>query len=547
MKVALLCASCAAFVAAAQGAELTVTSIYPAAYTNDAYSFTRIDVLFDRPVDPATLDSSTFRVFGRASGVMSGGLHLLEGGTRVRFNPDRVFAWGEMVTVTLSRDLAGVDGSPMRSAGYAFQFWVRSTPAPMDFVELVTFSTNDGPESSRPYGGSASDVNHDGFADLLMINEDTNDLRVFLNLADGTGNYGDFIQPTSPLAGTPSPSEPADFNGDGETDLCVANYDGGVVSILAGNGDGTFGPQQTIEVGANPVGIAAFDVDGDGDIDVVNANEDTSDVSVARNNGSGLFGSASFFEAGSSGERGLAAADMNRDGILDLAIGCFSGTDMIVRLGNGDGTYSPHSIRDAGGWPWMVVAGDLNGDGWPDVVSANGPANNASIMLNDGAGHVMAPALVPTDPSCIAVDLGDLDGDGDLDLATSSFSGDWLVFENNGLGVFTLVDEFIAPAAASCASPIDIDNDGDLDLALTDELADTVTLMTNSGSTPCPADIDGDGDVVGQADLGTLLAAFGTCPGDLDYNPAAGGLAGDACVSQADLGVLLSSFGMECP
>jgi hypothetical protein len=66
------------------------------------------------------------------------------------------------------------------------------------------------------------------------------------------------------------------------------------------------------------------------------------------------------------------------------------------------------------------------------------------------------------------------------------------------------------------------------------------------GVIPCPADLDGDG-VIGQGDLGALLAAYGTCPGNPGYNPAAGALGGDPCVTQADLGALLSVYGTICP
>lgn len=530
----------------AAAGELTVVSSAPAANATDTANFAPIAVTFDRAVDPNTLSSATFTVFGRASGVGAGSLFLSPDGATVTFAPHRVFASGETVTVAISRHLRAADGSSVRSAGYTFQFWIRPRSAAISLALFDVIDTNAGPESSRPYGGSASDVNHDGFVDLLMINEDTNDLRVFLNSADGVGNFSDFIQPTFPLAGTPSPSEPGDFDGDGETDICVANYDGDRISVLLGNGDGTFGPQTTIDVGSTPVGVAAFDADGDGDVDIVCANENSDDYSVALNNGNGTFAPAATFDTSRTGERGLAAADMNNDGILDLVIGCFGGTDMTVSLGDGDGTYTLHDFRDAGGWPWMVVAGDLNGDGFVDAVAANGPANNAGIYLNNGAGKLLAPQFVSTDPSCIAVDLGDLDGDGDLDLTTSSFGGDWKVFLNNGAGAFAALMEFDAPAAASCASPVDIDGDRDLDLALTDELDDTVTLVKNGGSSPCPADIDGDG-AIGQSDLGLLLACFGTCPGALIYNPAAGALGGDACVTQEDLGVLLGAFGQACP
>ena len=103
---------------------------------------------------------------------------------------------------------------------------------------------------------------------LTIVNEDTADLRVFLNKADGTGLFHDFLTPPSPVQDRASPSEPADFDRDGITDICVANLNTNTVSVLRGRGDGTFDPQQIIPVGLLPRGIVVLDVDGDGDIDI---------------------------------------------------------------------------------------------------------------------------------------------------------------------------------------------------------------------------------------------------------------------------------------
>jgi hypothetical protein len=87
--------------------------------------------------------------------------------------------------------------------------------------------------------------------------------------------------------------------------------------------------------------------------------------------------------------------------------------------------------------------------------------------------------------SIVASDLGDLDGDGDLDWVMSSFgSARWFLYRNDGAGVMTLAQSFTAPAAASCSVFLDFDNDRDLDLALVDEVADVVHLMRNNTNNP---------------------------------------------------------------
>lgn len=532
--------------ALASAAELTVLSVSPPANAVSAPNYAPIVVNFDRAVDPATLSGLSFNVFGRASGDVPGARTLSPDGKTVTFTPSRVYAAGELVTLMISHDLKALDGSPMRSAGYCAQFWVRTSPASGGLSVLMTLTTNQVGESSRPYGGLATDLNNDGWVDLATTNEDTNDLRNFLNKADGTGQFNPFLVPPMPLAGVPSPADSADFNHDGKVDLCVANTVGGKVSILLGNGDGTFQPQQVVTVSGTPSGIAAIDVNGDGHTDVVNCNRTGNNMSVMINNGAGVFGAASFFESGVAGERGLSAADMNGDGILDLVVGGYNDSKIIVNLGKGDGTFTPMTAQSAGGACWMVTAGDLNGDGHVDAVSAASYNNRFAIVLGDGQGNLSAPKLVTTDPYLIGVELGDVEGDGDFDLMTSAYDGDWELFVNDGAAAFAKLTEFPAPQSGSCSIWLDIDNDRDLDVVLVDELEDILRVMKNSGTKPCPADITGDG-VVDQADLGEFLAAWGTCPGAIGYNPAAGALAGDACVSQEDLGALLAAYGQVCP
>jgi hypothetical protein len=132
----------------------------------------------------------------------------------------------------------------------------------------------------------------------------------------------------------------------------------------------------------------------------------------------------------------------------------------------------------------MLNVGDVNGDGHDDVATANSGSNNGAILLGDGAGNLALPMLTPISSFPLATDLGDLDGDGDLDWATSSYGGDWTLFRNDGEGSFSFYRTFQPTIAASCALMLDFDNDGDLDLALIDEEADEVMLAQNNGPPP---------------------------------------------------------------
>ena len=470
-------------------AELTVTAVQPTARTVTAPVDSVIQVRFDVPVDRSSVSDASFWAFARWSGVVQGSFVFSDGDREVSLVPDRAFSAGESVMVILSSALRAATGETLRAGGYSFQFWTRAAPTTLEFEEVQRFSTRTTPgETTQSYGGFASDLDGDGFLDLSIVNEDTSDLRTYMNLADQTGTFDEMLSPVS-TGGTPSPSEPSDFNRDGHVDVAIANITGDSVSILLGAGDGTFPTHQEISVGGGPRGIAVLDLDGDGDVDVVNTNSGSSNLSILLNNGAGVFGAPTFLEVGFSGEWALAAGDMNEDGLLDLVVGGRFSESIRVLLSDGDGTFTARPIQDSGGAVWMVVLGDVNGDGHEDVAGVNAFDDNGAILLGDGTGQLAAPVLHTTDPFSLATDLADLDGDGDLDWVTASFSGDWFLFENNG-GVFTFNQEFDATTAASCSLALDIDNDGDLDLALIDEIADEVVVLAHPGN---PSEVFSDG------------------------------------------------------
>ncbi len=458
---------------------LEIVSISPTRHALAAPVDTRIRVEFDRPIERSSVTPRSLWAFGRWSGAADGVIRFSADGRTVTLTPDRRFSAGEQVMVILSRDLAGTDGSPLRVGGYSYQFWTRSRGNGFDFHEIDRFTTRSAPEiTSRAYGGFGSDLNGDGFLDLTIVNEDTDDLRVFLNRADRSGTFSDFLEPTVAVGNVPSPSEPSDFNRDGLVDVAVANTQDETVSILLGNGDGTFAPARNVFVGGEPRGIAVLDADGDGDVDIAATSFALGRVSVLENDGTGVFSEGAVFGT-ESGERAIAAGDMNDDGLLDLVVGELTAQQVRVWTNDGDGSFTSMGARASGGEVWMLVLGDVDGNRTEDVVVVNSQTNNGGVLMGDGNGRLEAPRITPTDPFPLATDLADLDGDGDLDWVTSSFSGNWLLFENNGSGSFSLAAEFVAPQAASCSLPMDLDNDGVLDLVLIDEIADEIILLKN--------------------------------------------------------------------
>ncbi|WP_226163070.1 LamG-like jellyroll fold domain-containing protein [Hymenobacter terricola] len=202
--------------------------------------------------------------------------------------------------------------------------------------------------------------------------------------------------------------------------------------------------------------------------------------------GRGLFLPGTTLAGPTAGE--VLAADFNNDGILDLAD---TGGGLQVRLGTGGGSYAAPTAYAAAGGYFSLTAGDLDNDGDLDLVvptnGTNGTTNGTvSVLQNDGAGGftLLAPAPVSSnDPRKAA--LGDLDGDGDLDMVVPSSGGGGTitVYTNNGSGAFTLATAINGPAGNAVYAVLgDVDNDGDLDFAVADYNNARVVVGLNAGT-----------------------------------------------------------------
>lgn len=506
-------------VSIASAGTLSVTGLAPSRLAPQAGIDTTIEITFSLPVNPATITSSSFRVFGPNTGTMTGAFSTINGGQTVVFTPSRNFIAGDVITVTLANTIAATGGETLRSAGYVYQFWVTAGRATGTFAQSQSWDVRTGwPGPARIYGGQASDLNGNGFADLAIICEDSSDIRVYPNSADGSGLFGARLDPPSPVGGVPSPNGAADFDNDGNIDLVTGNFNTADVSVLLGNGDGTFGSRQDISVGSQTRGIAAYDFDGDGDPDIACASAAANHVSVILNDGTGTFGTPTSFDAGGDGEYGLAGGDMDNDGIIDLVVGNRSSQTLTVLKGNGDGTFTFASSQASGGTTWVVVLGDLNLDGWLDVTTANANSQTGAIVLASGGGMLNAPTTFSLGAHTVSTDLGDLDGDGDLDWILSSFGGGfWRMFRNDGAGGFTFDHDFSADSNPGCCIIVDVNNDTAMDVVLLDEIANTVRIQIN---TPLrPGDMNCDGSVDGL-DVGPFVLAILDAPGYATAFPA---------------------------
>ncbi|HEX5133512.1 MAG TPA: FG-GAP-like repeat-containing protein [Candidatus Krumholzibacteria bacterium] len=461
--------------AAAQAVPPTVASIYPLSQRVDVPVGTSITVTFDQPINPATVNDISFRVYGRWSGPASGTLSVAGGA--VTFTPDTAFFAGEWITVNVSKAVQNLAAEGL-AKGYAWNFWTATSAGTINLTYLGRVTCRKAGETwVQVYGAYGGDLNNDGFTDLSAPCEQTRDLRTFLN---GGGTYTTFAK--RPLAGSaPSPNEGADFNNDGEIDLVVTSTGSDSLTVLYGNGAGAFPTRLLLTAASSVRGVGVLDLNGDGWDDIVTANRFGDNVAILLNNGDGTFAAPVFREAGGTGEYAIGVADANNDGQLDVFVGCF-GTPypVIPMLSDGNGDLVAQPAVGGGGQPWQLVVGDFNGDHNVDVTLCNTNQTRLAIMYGNGLGGLAAPVYKATGSFPLAIDTGDMDGDGDLEIVTSNYSsGTWTIWQNAGGGNFNTSKTLVASSAGSCAVLHDRDNDGDLDLSGLDEVDDWLYIYDN--------------------------------------------------------------------
>ncbi|PYR76112.1 MAG: hypothetical protein DMF86_13505 [Acidobacteria bacterium] len=252
-------------------------------------------------------------------------------------------------------------------------------------AQPVQFSTHrDYPSGYGPASIATGDVNGDGIRDLAVANRLDDSVAVLLGNADGS-----FQRPVSVYLGpnsSPCSVGIGDFNRDGRLDLAVANSGANTVSILPGNGDGTFQPALSLAAGTGPASLAVADFNGDGKSDLAVANTGSNDLSIILGNGDGTFQPAQRWVT-DAGPSFVAVADFNRDTKPDLAVVNSGSGTISVLLGNGDGTFQAPSTFGAGGTHvGSIAVGDFNGDGAQDLAVTNTDANTVSVLAGNGDG-----------------------------------------------------------------------------------------------------------------------------------------------------------------
>ncbi len=267
----------------------------------------------------------------------------------------------------------------------------------------------------------------------------------------------------------------ADVNGDGVPDIVSAEYSGGRVAVLLGNGRGGFGAAAHFVAGGFARSVAVGDVTGDGRADLVVANE-SGGVRVLAGDGAGGFGAPVPYSAGALPWSAILA-DVTGDGRVDAVVVADDRTAVAVLEGNGTGFW-PQVMLSAGAMPTGVAAADVDGDGDQDLVVADA-AGQVVVLQGSFGGSFGGPVGYALGSSPAAVAVGDLDGDGVPDIAVATSSGA-AVLRGLGGGVFGAATALAAGGAAGSIAIGDMDGDGRADLVLGGDGG--VTLLLNDGA-----------------------------------------------------------------
>ena len=348
-------------------------------------------------------------------------------------------------------------------------------------------------------GGSFAlgDFNGDHILDIASLNRNAGGVTIFLGKGDGTFTQG---------AQYGSPSEFAfsivagDFNHDGKLDLAFTSYNegasggslngigtGNTVSVLLGNGDGTFKTRADYTVGPGPTSIVATDMNGDGNLDLVVADSlgkgygPTPTISVLLGSGDGTFsGAKKNYSTGALGRTisngGVFWGDFNGDGKPDVGelIQDSSTSDILasIVLSNGDGTFQTPKTTSVGPFATTGVlgplVGDFNRDGNLDlafVVDAFSP--QLLVFLGNGDGTFQPPISTPLSSGYGGFAVGDFNGDGKLDVAYTLFTSNKVgILLGQGNGSFAPETDFATGASPDSIIAADLNHDGKLDLVV---------------------------------------------------------------------------------
>lgn len=341
-------------------------------------------------------------------------------------------------------------------------------------AQLNFIGPTDRPQTgSEPTRVASGDVNNDGDPDVVCTNRLSNTVSIFL----GDGQGGLTFSQNRTVGTGPLGIVCVDVNADGDRDIVTANRTGNSISVLLGNGNGTFQTATTIAVGSgtNPREIATADMNGDGARDVILVLEGSNSAQIRYNNGAGGFGSANVTLPVPANPSNLRITDIDSDGDRDIFVTLNAGVGG-VRLyrNNGSGAF-PSSLQSTISWPGATYVqgigiADFDADGFNDLAVTEGTAPVGALVILFGNGTAnfsySASQRYRTSGNPLTLTVGDIDDDGYSDIVTTCYDdGVANIFWNDWNGDFSYERscQGLGPQSTNVVLT-DLDNDFELDM-----------------------------------------------------------------------------------
>ncbi|UAJ72940.1 VCBS repeat-containing protein [Synechocystis sp. PCC 7339] len=349
------------------------------------------------------------------------------------------------------------------------------------FDPFVTFDTG-----INPIAVTLGDFNGDGFLDIATAKNNEN-VSLLLSNGDGTFNSPTFVNLS--IGGTnPFAIAEGDFNNDGNLDLVTANRNNNSVSVLIGDGSGIGSNFTTtnFNAGVNPIDVTVGDFNNDGNPDIATA-KDNENVSILLGNGNGTFGPPgfTFLSIGGTNPFAIAEGDFNNDGNLDLVTANRNNNSVSVLIGDGSGGFTPTNFN-AGTNPIDVTLGDFDNDGNLDIATAKDSGAGVSILFGNGNGTFTAPIFLITGGTPSSIGAGDFNNDGNLDIVTTSNSNSNVsLLLGNGDRTFESAANFAVDSGPNSIAVGDLTNNTLSDVVTVSQGQNTASVLINDN----PADL----------------------------------------------------------
>jgi len=337
-------------------------------------------------------------------------------------------------------------------------------------------------------------LDDDSYPDLVVANSGTSNVSVLLGNGDGSFQTHVLYE----VEQNPRAVAVGYFDGDGNADIAVANSRLDTinmcywVSVLLGEGDGTFKPRVNYAAGKRPAFIAIASLGGDSHVDLVVADCGTTQISVLLGNGDGTFGESVEYGADQNAYS-VATGFLDGDGHVDLAVANVGTSNVSVLLGNGDGTFEPSVEYEVGMRPSSVAIGDLDGDGSSDLAVVTAYPDTAdlsyrvSVLLGNGDGSFQARVGYEVGGVPYSVAIGQLDGGGNEDLVVANcMTSDVSVLLGNGDGTFEPSAAYAVGLNPYCVAIADLDTDGNADVVVANARSNNVSVLLGNGDGTFP-------------------------------------------------------------